>query len=109
MSAETAGPWRLGPRAGRAAAAVVVRAASAPEPAPVRLWWLNPVTWLLLGAVELYRRRVPDGRKHVCRLEPSCSRYASVALRRYGAVGGTRATARRLLRCAGAGRRAPIP
>ena len=101
MTADTTAPWRLGPRSGRAAAAVIVRAASALEPAPVRLWWLNPVTWLLLGALELYRRRVPDARKHNCRLEPSCSRYASAALRRYGAIGGTRATARQLLRCAG--------
>jgi uncharacterized protein len=103
MTAETAKPWRLGPRTGRAAATLVVRAARAPEPAPVRLWWLNPVTWLLLGAVGLYRRGVPDARKHTCRLEPSCSHYASRALRRYGAVGGTRATARRLVRCAGIG------
>ena len=103
MTAETARPWRLAPRTGRAAAAVVVRAARAPEPAPVRRWWLNPVTWLLLSAVELYRRGIPDAQKHTCRLEPSCSRYASLALRRYGAVGGTRATARRLLRCAGVG------
>ena len=103
MSAESAGPWRLGPRTGRAAAAFVIRAARAPEPEPVRHWWLNPVTWLLLGVVELYRRGVPDARKHACRLEPSCSRYASAALRRYGTIGGTRAVARRLLLCAGAG------
>jgi hypothetical protein len=69
----------------------------------VRAWWLNPATWILIGAAGLYRRAVPDARKPACRFTPSCSCYAALALRKYGAVGGVRATARRLRRCAGFG------
>lgn len=104
MSAEPTGPWTLPPRVGRLAAAAVVRATRGPEQLrPVRAWWLNPVTWLLIGSVAAYRRAVPDRRKPGCRFTPSCSRYATLALKKYGAVGGVRATARRLQRCGGFG------
>ena len=100
--------WRLGPRSGRAAAALVTWAARGPERIePVRAWWLNPLTPLLLAALAVYRHAVPNERKPDCRFTPSCSRYASLALRKYGTVGGVRATARRLRRCLGAA--TPIP
>ena len=88
----------------RAAAAAILRAARGPEHLqPVRAWWLNPVTWLLVGAVAAYRRAVPDARKPECRLTPTCSRYATQALKQYGAVGGVRASAYRLRCCGGFG------
>jgi putative component of membrane protein insertase Oxa1/YidC/SpoIIIJ protein YidD len=88
----------------RAAAAAVLRAAREPEQLqPVRAWWLNPMTWLLIGAVAVYRRAVPAARKPECRFTPSCSRYATLALKRYGAVGGVRASAHRLRCCGGFG------
>jgi hypothetical protein len=34
-----------------------------------------------------------------CRFEPSCSRYAEEAVRKHGALVGTRLTVSRLLRC----------
>ena len=88
----------------RAAATAVLWAARGPdELRPVQAWWLNPVTWLLIGAVAAYRRAVPDAGKPDCRFTPSCSRYATLALKKYGAVGGVRASARRLRRCGGFG------
>jgi len=36
---------------------------------------------------------------HVCRFEPSCSRYALEALERYGLLKGGLLAGRRLLRC----------
>jgi putative component of membrane protein insertase Oxa1/YidC/SpoIIIJ protein YidD len=91
-----------------AAAAVVWASAGSEQLRPVRVWWLNPVTWLLIGAVAAYRRAVPDAGKPECRFTPSCSRYATLALKKYGAVGGVRATARRLRRCGGFGTRSPV-
>jgi len=35
----------------------------------------------------------------VCRFEPSCSRYAEGAIRRYGALGGTARAGWRVVRC----------
>jgi putative membrane protein insertion efficiency factor len=34
-----------------------------------------------------------------CRFEPTCSRYAEDAVRRYGAIKGSKLAAKRLLRC----------
>ena len=87
-----------------AAAAAVLWAARGPEQLqPVRIWWLNPVTWILLGAVAAYRLAIPDARRPECRFTPSCSHYATLSLKKYGAIGGVRASARRLRRCGGFG------
>jgi len=48
-------------------------------------WTLSPVLSALLGGT--------------CRFEPSCSRYAEQALRKYGLLRGSGMAARRLLRC----------
>jgi putative membrane protein insertion efficiency factor len=53
----------------------------------------------LLLAVEAYRVTLSPLLGGHCRYEPSCSRYAEEALRRYGAVTGSRLALLRLLRC----------
>jgi len=54
-------------------------------------------TLVCLAALDAYRAK----RQHqdVCRFEPSCSRYASEAIRRFGAVRGVRLAIARLIRC----------
>jgi uncharacterized protein len=59
--------------------------------------------WLAIGLLRLYRVLVSPlifglfG--PACRFEPTCSQYATEAVRRYGVVRGTLMTARRLARC----------
>jgi putative membrane protein insertion efficiency factor len=54
---------------------------------------------LLLLAVEAYRVALSPLLGGYCRYVPSCSVYAEEALRRHGALQGSRLSARRLLRC----------
>ena len=56
-------------------------------------------TRLLLLGVSAYRLLLSPFLGGFCRFEPSCSRYAEEALRRYGAWRGLRLTAGRLMRC----------
>lgn len=54
----------------------------------------------LLLAIEAYRLTLsPLFFEGACRFEPSCSRYASVAIGRHGARRGIALALRRLLRC----------
>lgn len=53
----------------------------------------------LLLAIEAYRLTLSPLFFGACRFEPSCSRYASVAIRRHGARRGGRLALLRLLRC----------
>ena len=46
-----------------------------------------------------YRARVSRRLGHRCVYEPSCSRYAELAIRQYGLVRGTTLTLKRLKRC----------
>ncbi|HEY2445052.1 MAG TPA: membrane protein insertion efficiency factor YidD [Rhizomicrobium sp.] len=54
---------------------------------------------LLLGPIYLYRWLISPLMPHVCRFEPSCSKYALEALRAHGPWKGAVLAARRLLRC----------
>lgn len=54
---------------------------------------------LMLGAIRGYQLLVSPWLPPSCRYEPSCSEYALVALRRFGAARGSWLVARRLLRC----------
>lgn len=55
---------------------------------------------LLIGLVRGYQLVLSPHLPASCRYTPSCSEYALLALRRYGAVRGGILTVHRLLRCA---------
>lgn len=53
----------------------------------------------LLAAIALYRVSLGQLIGGHCRFEPSCSRYAHIAVTRHGALWGSLYTLRRLLSC----------
>jgi putative membrane protein insertion efficiency factor len=53
----------------------------------------------LRGAIWVYQGTLRALFRGSCRFEPSCSVYAAEAIRRYGAMRGTKLAAGRLLRC----------
>lgn len=55
--------------------------------------------WLLLKLIRGYQLLVSPWLPVACRYRPTCSAYAAEALRRYGAIKGTRLAVLRLLRC----------
>ena len=59
----------------------------------------NPIAWLLLGLLAIYRIAVSPLFGQSCRFEPSCSRYASQAIRRHGVIRGAILAVRRIGRC----------
>jgi putative membrane protein insertion efficiency factor len=65
------------------------------RPGPVDRALAIPCIWL----VHAYRVTLSPVLGRQCRFEPTCSLYALVAYRRFGARWGTWLTARRLLRC----------
>jgi putative membrane protein insertion efficiency factor len=54
---------------------------------------------LLLAPIYLYRWLISPLLPHVCRFEPSCSKYALEALKTHGPWKGSGLAVRRLLRC----------
>ena len=54
---------------------------------------------LLLGMIAAYRRLLSPLLGRRCKYEPSCSVYASDAVRRFGAARGSLLAGWRLLRC----------
>jgi putative membrane protein insertion efficiency factor len=78
-------------------------APSEERPSPARWpWWLSPLAWIFVVAIELYRRLVPDRWKRRCIYAPTCSAFGLAAVKKYGGVRGARATWRRIHRCNGA-------
>lgn len=69
---------------------VVHRASSA-------LWRLPRL--LLVGVVRVYQGAISPWTPASCRYTPTCSEYAVVALREYGAVRGSVLAVWRILRC----------
>lgn len=55
--------------------------------------------WPLLGLVWLYRHAISPLIGANCRYQPTCSTYASEALRRYGAFKGGYLALKRIGRC----------
>ncbi|MGH9319615.1 MAG: membrane protein insertion efficiency factor YidD [Vicinamibacteria bacterium] len=53
----------------------------------------------LLVGIRVYQLSLGILFRGACRFYPSCSRYAEEAIRKYGAVRGSRLTLLRLLRC----------
>lgn len=66
---------------------------------------MNPAQQLSLLSLRVYRALISPLLQAVCgpgcgcRFEPTCSHYASEAIRHHGAVKGLRLAGRRLLRC----------
>jgi putative membrane protein insertion efficiency factor len=54
---------------------------------------------LLQGLIRGYQLLVSPVLGNRCRFEPSCSRYASEAIRRYGSLKGSWLAIRRIARC----------
>jgi putative membrane protein insertion efficiency factor len=59
----------------------------------------SPLAWLLIGLLSFYRAVLSPFLGQACRFEPSCSRYASEAIRRHGAMRGSLLALRRIGRC----------
>jgi uncharacterized protein len=54
---------------------------------------------LLIWVIGVYRRRVSPLFPPACRFTPTCSQYATEAIRVHGALRGTLLAAGRVLRC----------
>jgi uncharacterized protein len=72
---------------------------------------MSPAAWTLVGAIRIYKTIVSPILPPSCRFEPTCSRYAEEAVRRFGARRGASLAARRLTRCrpGGGGGYDPVP
>jgi uncharacterized protein len=70
-----------------------------------------PFRWALLGAIAAYRATLSGWLGGQCRYYPSCSVYASEAIRTHGAGRGSVLAAWRVLRCNPFGRGGidPVP
>ena len=60
---------------------------------------MSRLRWLVLGLIEAYRRAVSPLLPARCKYEPSCSTYASQAVRRFGILRGLILAGWRILRC----------
>ena len=54
---------------------------------------------LALGLIRLYQNTLSRVTPHVCRYQPTCSHYASEAIRKHGFARGSWLGAKRLGRC----------
>ncbi|RLC69002.1 MAG: membrane protein insertion efficiency factor YidD [Chloroflexi bacterium] len=54
---------------------------------------------LALGLIRLYQNTLSRVTPHVCRYQPTCSHYASEAIRKHGFARGSWLAAKRLGRC----------
>lgn len=54
---------------------------------------------IALGLIKLYQNTVSRVTPHVCRYQPTCSHYASEAIRKHGFPRGSWLAAKRLGRC----------
>ena len=64
---------------------------------------VSPRLWpraVLIALVRGYRLLLSPWLGNACRFEPTCSRYAIVALERHGAAAGSYLAAARIVRCA---------
>lgn len=54
---------------------------------------------LLISIIEFYRKHISPLKRPCCRFYPTCSQYAILAIKKYGALRGTLKAAWRILRC----------
>jgi putative membrane protein insertion efficiency factor len=59
----------------------------------------SPLARALVALIGVYRGRISPRLRSRCVFEPSCSRYAELAIAHTGAIRGSLATATRLARC----------
>ena len=60
---------------------------------------MSPAAWFLVGLCRTYKIVISPLLPPACRFEPTCSRYAEDALRRFGARRGGWLALKRLVRC----------
>ena len=54
---------------------------------------------LVLTAIQFYRMCISPLKPPSCRFVPTCSEYAMLAVKKYGAVRGTALALKRIFRC----------
>ena len=54
---------------------------------------------LLMGAIVFYRKFLSPLKPPTCRVMPTCSEYAYLAIEKYGVVRGTWLAVKRLAKC----------
>ena len=60
---------------------------------------MSAAAWILVAMIRVYKAVLSPLLPPSCRFEPTCSRFAEEAIRRFGARRGLSMTVRRLLRC----------
>ena len=66
---------------------------------------MNPVQYIIILLVRMYRVTLSPmiifvfGASAACRFEPTCSRYATEAVKTHGAIRGSWLAAKRICRC----------
>ena len=59
----------------------------------------DPIRWMLIGLLRVYRLAISPLYGQVCRYHPSCSAYALEAVTTHGSLRGVWLSVRRLTRC----------
>ena len=60
---------------------------------------MNPVRRIVVAPIAVYQRLISPAFPRRCKYEPTCSAYASQAIRQYGILRGLVLAGWRLLRC----------
>jgi len=64
-----------------------------------RIIMKEPVKFLLIGIIKIYRKFISPILPDSCRFYPTCSKYAITAIEKYGPGKGSLLAAKRILRC----------
>ena len=59
----------------------------------------NPILFLLIGAIKIYKLFLSPLLPSSCRFYPTCSSYAIAALKKHGIAKGLFLATKRVLRC----------